>query len=248
MIIAAAQFTSEPGSVEANARRMAADVREAAGHGARITTFAELALTGYELELLTKNPSLLVTPDDPRLEPIRAACRETSTAAVVNCAASPSNSADGPSGNLPTITSFVFGQDGGLLTRYDKQHLYEAEGEIFSPGTGDGRFELDGVRFALATCFDNHFPELAERAARDKCQIYLASSLYWKGNGERERTAVYPSLAKDHGLYVALANHVGRSGPYDGCGLSAVWAPDGTTMAEAAPDRPGSALADVLTQ
>ncbi|WP_274557951.1 carbon-nitrogen hydrolase family protein [Streptomyces spiramyceticus] len=242
MIVAAAQFTSEPGSVEANARRMAADVREAAGRGARITVFPELALTGYELELLTKDPSLLVTPEDPRLEPIRAACRETSTAAVVNCAAPTHGAA------LPAITSFVFGQDGALLTRYDKQHLYEAESEVFSPGTGDGRFELDGVRFALATCFDNHFPELAKRAAADKCEIYLASSLYWKGNGERERTAVYPSLAKDHGLYVALANHVGRSGPYVGCGLSAVWAPDGTTTAEAATDRPGLALADVLTR
>ncbi|WP_308296210.1 carbon-nitrogen hydrolase family protein [Streptomyces sp. ISL-96] len=114
MLVAAAQFTSEPGSVDANARRMAAYVRKAAGRGARVTVFAELALTGYELE---------------------------------------------------------------LLTRYDKQHLYEQEREVFAPGTGDGRFELDGVRFALATCFDNHFPEVAERAADDKCLVYLASSL-----------------------------------------------------------------------
>lgn len=242
MIVAAAQFTSEPGSVDANARRMAAYVRGAAGHGARVTVFAEMALTGYELELLAQDPSLLVTPDDPRLEPVRAACRETATAAVVNCAAP---ATDG--GDRPAIASFVFGPDGGLLTRYDKQHLYENERDVFVPGTGDGRFELDGVRFALATCFDSHLPELAERAAADKCLIYLASSLYGKGNGERERLAIYPVRAKDHGLYVALANHVGRTGPYDACGLSTVWGPDGTALAEAASDGAGLALADVPT-
>ncbi|MBT2398792.1 carbon-nitrogen hydrolase family protein [Streptomyces sp. ISL-100] len=240
MLVAAAQFTSEPGSVDANARRMAAYVREAAGRGARVTVFAELALTGYELELLTPGSSLLVTPGDPRLEPVLAACRETATAAVINCAA---RSADG--GERPTIASFVFGPDGGLLTRYDKQHLYEQEREVFTPGAGDGRFELDGVRFALATCFDNHFPEVAERAAEDKCRAYLASSLYWRGNGERERLAVYPSRARDHGLYVVLANHVGPAGPNDGCGLSAVWGPDGTVLAEAAPGEAGLVLADV---
>lgn len=241
MIVAAAQFTSEAGSIDANARRMAAYVREAAELGARVTAFAELALTGYELELLARDPSLLVTPDDPRLEPVRAACRETATAAVVNCAAP---TADG--GDRPAITSFVFGPDGALLTRYDKQHLYEGEREIFAAGRGHGRFALDGVRFALATCFDNHFPAVAERAAADKCRIYLASSLYWRGNGEQERVAVHPALAKGNGLYVVLANHVGQAGAYDGCGLSAVWGPDGTRLAEAAADRPGLALADVL--
>ncbi|MET9519008.1 carbon-nitrogen hydrolase family protein [Streptomyces sp. NPDC002994] len=242
MLVAAAQFTSEPGSVEANALRMAAYVREAARRGVRVTVFAELALTGYELELLTQDPSLLVTPDDPRLAPVRAACRETATAAVVNCAAP-----DTDGGDRPAIASFVFGPDGALLTRYDKQHLYENERELFSAGATDGRFELDGVRFALATCFDNHFPEVAERAAAHKCRIYLASSLYGKGNGERERLATYPVRAKDHGLYVVLANHVGEAGPYDGCGLSAVWGPDGTALAEAAPGEAGLVPADVPT-
>ncbi|GGX01520.1 carbon-nitrogen hydrolase family protein [Streptomyces chryseus] len=242
MIVAAAQFTSEPGSVRANARRTAAYVRQAAERGARLTVFAELALTGYEPDLIARDPSLLVTPDDPRLEPVVAACRETATAAVVNCAAP---SADG--GGRPAIASFVLGPDGTPLTRYDKRHLYEGEREVFAPGTGEGRFELHGVRFSLATCFDNHFPQLAARAAADRCAVHLASSLYGRGNGERERLAVHPALARDHGLYVVLANHVGRAGPWEGCGLSAVWNPDGTTAAEAAPDAPGLVVADVPT-
>ncbi|MGW7051271.1 carbon-nitrogen hydrolase family protein [Streptomyces sp. NPDC054887] len=242
MIVAAAQFTSVAGSVGANARRMAGYVREAAARGAQLTVFAELALTGYEPELIARDPSLLVTAGDPRLEPVAAACRETATAALVNCAAP---AVDG--GDRPAITSFVVGPDGTPLARYDKQHLYESEREVFAPGAGDGRFELDGVRCATATCFDNHFPELAERAAADACTLYLASSLYGRGDGERERLAVYPALAKDHGLYVVLANHVGPAGTYDACGLSAVWGPDGTAVAEAARDEAGLVLAEVPT-
>ncbi|WP_434589079.1 carbon-nitrogen hydrolase family protein [Streptomyces sp. A5-4] len=234
MIIAAAQFTPEPGSVEANTHRMADFVREAAGRGARITVFGELTVSGYELELLTEDPTLLMTPDDPRLEPIVAACRETATAAVVNCAAR-------AAGDLPAITTFVFGPGGELLTRYDKQHLHGVENKLFTAGTADGRFELDGVRFALATCFDNSFPELAERAVAADCRVYLASSLH----DALDRLEVYPARAKDHGLYVVFANHVGQSGPYAACGLSGLWGPDGAVLATAAPDTAGLVLGEV---
>ncbi|MFI0979193.1 carbon-nitrogen hydrolase family protein [Streptomyces sp. NPDC021093] len=233
MRIAVAQFTSRPADVAANAAVMADLVREAGAAGARITVFPELALSGYELESLAADPTLWTAPDDPRLDPVRDACRAAGTAAVVNCAA------DG------SLTSHVYGPDGELLARYAKQHLHTGEDEVFRAGTGDGRFELDGVRFALATCFDNHFPELAERAAADDCTVYLASSLYGRGNGEREIAAVYPALAKDFGLYVALANHVGRAGPYDACGRSAVWGPDGTLLAQADARTPGLTVADV---
>ncbi|MEV0096957.1 carbon-nitrogen hydrolase family protein [Streptomyces sp. NPDC050738] len=241
MIISAAQFTCEPGGVAANARVMARFVREAAGEGSALLGFAELALTGYELELLAGDPGLWAQADDPRIDPVREACGETGVVAVVNCAA-PSPAGDG---SRPAITSYVYGRDGALVTRYDKQHLYESERGLFAAGAVDGRFEVGGVRVALATCFDNHFPELAERAAADGCGVYMASSLYGRGNGERERDTVYPALAKANGLYVALANHVGRAGPYDGCGLSAVWGPDGAVRAEASATLPGLVSARV---
>ncbi|MDJ0462946.1 carbon-nitrogen hydrolase family protein [Streptomyces sp. H27-C3] len=236
MIIAAAQFRPEPGAVEANAHQMADFVREAAGRGARVTVFGELTLSGYELGLLAEDPTLLVTPDDPRLEPVVAACRETATAAVLNCAAH-------TEGELPAITTFVFGPGGELLTRYDKQHLHGVENEVFAAGAVDGRFELDGVRFALATCFDNSFPELAERAAAADCRVYLASSLH----DELDRLEVYPARARDHGLYVVFANHVGQSGPYAACGLSGLWGPDGTALASATPDTACLVLGEVAT-
>jgi predicted amidohydrolase len=46
-------------------------------------------------------------------------------------------------------------------------------------------------------------------------------------------------------MYVVLANHVGPAGPWTGCGGSAVWAPDGTVMAEADESGPRLLVADL---
>ncbi|GHF43221.1 carbon-nitrogen hydrolase family protein [Streptomyces morookaense] len=223
MIIAAAQFTARPCDIGANTARMAGFVTEAGEQSASLVVFGELAVTGYELEAVAADPGrLTLGPDDPRLAPVRDACRAAGVAAVVNC----------PGPGL-TISSYVYGPDGALLAHYDKQHVTETElAAGFVAGKVDGRFVLDGVRFGLATCYDAHFPDLAERAAADKCRVLLASSLYGKGGGVTERMTVFPALAADNGLSVLLANHTGPAGPYDACGLSGVWGPDGAVLAE----------------
>ncbi len=234
MRTATAQFSALPGDVAANVTTMSSFVREAATSGARLTVFAELAVSGYELGLLAAAPGLWMSgPDDPRLDPVRAACRETGTVAVVNCA------------SRGRLVTFVYGADGAPLTTYAKRRLFEGEREVFAAGTAPGRCTLDGVRIALATCFDNHFPELAREAVEDGCELWLASSLYGTGSGEEERAAVHPGLARDFGLPVVLANHVGPAGAWTGCGRSAVWGAGGELLAEAPADAPGLAVADV---
>ncbi|MGW2597713.1 carbon-nitrogen hydrolase family protein [Streptomyces klenkii] len=226
MIIAAAQFTARPCDIEANAARMAAFVTEAGERGAALVVFAELAVTGYELDaIVAAGDGLLLDAGDPRLAPVREACRAAGVAAVVN---GPGRAAGGP-----TISSFVYGPDGAPLARYDKVHVTETERAAgFVPGAGEGRFTLDGVGFGHVICYDAHFPECAARAAADGCRVLVASSLYGRGGGARERMEIFPALARDNGLHVLLANHYGPSGPYDACGLSAVWAPDGSVLAE----------------
>ncbi|MFJ9414271.1 nitrilase-related carbon-nitrogen hydrolase [Streptomyces sp. NPDC101227] len=229
MIIAAAQFASVPGDIGANAAQMAALITEAAGRGAGLVVFAELALTHYDLAAIAGDPeAMAVTHDDARLAPVREACRASGVAAVVNA---PGRGADG---SPPTIASFVYGPDGALLTRYDKRHLFGAEKEVFSPGTEDGRFWLGGVRFALATCNDNNFPEVAARAVADNCRVYLASSFH----GTAERVDRYADLARETGLLVLLANGVGVGSPGPACGRSGTWLPSGERVATAAPDGP----------
>ncbi|MBP2581998.1 D-alanyl-D-alanine dipeptidase [Streptomyces sp. PvR006] len=236
MIVAATQFAPVAGDIAANVRTVAEMVRAAGAEGARVVVFAELCLSGYEPSLIRDTPDLVLTEDDPRLEPVREACRAVSAAAVVN---GPVRTADG----RPAVTTLVVGPEGELLARYDKQHLYGIEQEVFAPGTADGRFALDGVRFATATCYDNRFPELAERAAADTCAVYLASSVLGADNDSFE--TVYPVRARDFGLYVVLGNVLGANEDGVGGGAAGVWGPDGGRIADAGPDEPGFVLAEV---
>ncbi|MFC9338338.1 carbon-nitrogen hydrolase family protein [Streptomyces sp. NPDC057020] len=236
MIVAATQFAPVAGDIAANVRTVADMVRAAGAEGARVVVFAELCLSGYEPTLIRDTPDLVLTEDDARLEPVREACRAVSAAAVVN---GPVRTADG----RPAVTTLVVGPEGELLARYDKQHLYGIEREVFAPGTADGRFTLDGIRFATATCCDNRFPELAERAAADTCAVYLASSVLGADNDSFE--TVYPVRARDFGLYVVLGNVLGANEDGVGCGAAGAWGPDGGRIADAGPDKAGFVLAEV---
>ncbi|MEU2873601.1 carbon-nitrogen hydrolase family protein [Streptomyces olivoreticuli] len=239
MIIAAAQFSSRALDIEANVARMAGFVTEAGERGVSVVVFAELAVTGYELEAIVADQDRLTTaPDDPRLAPVRDACRAARVTAVVNCAGR-------RTGTGPTISSYVYGPDGELLTRYDKQHVTDSEtAQGFVRGAVDGSFTLDGVGFGLAICYDAHFPETGADAAKAGCGVLLLSSLYGE-SGPESRSTVFPELARANGLYVLLANHSGRSGPYEGCGLSGVWEPSGAVATVAAGREEGLVLAEV---
>ncbi|WP_030410493.1 carbon-nitrogen hydrolase family protein [Streptomyces sp. NRRL S-1448] len=239
MKIATAQFTCVPADISANVRQMASLTDEARGQGAELVVFPELALTGYELEAVLARRDLWVQADDPRLDAVRA----SGVASVVNCVAPADGAPTG--GERPAIETLVFGADGELVTTYRKQHLFEHEQDVFQAGRRDGRFELGGLRFALATCFDNHFSELVSRGADDGCQVHLASSLYGTGGGVEELATVYPGIAKNFNLYVVMANHVGPAGQWTGCGRSALWAPGGALLAQADAETPMVVTAEV---
>ncbi|MER7396307.1 nitrilase-related carbon-nitrogen hydrolase [Streptomyces sp. NPDC000151] len=234
MILAAAQFTPVPLDAAANATRMAGLITEAANRGAGLVAFAELALTGYELDAIAAAPERYAyAPDDPALAPIAAACRATATAAIVGCPA------PAPDGTL-TLTSYVYGPDGALLTRYDKRHLYGPEKAVFAPGRADGRCTLGGLRIALATCYDTAHPEVWDRAAADGCGVLVASAFH----GTAERVGEYAAAAREHRLHVLLANGLGPGSPGPACGLSGAWSPEAGRLADAGPEE-GLVLADL---
>ncbi|WP_063763010.1 carbon-nitrogen hydrolase family protein [Streptomyces rimosus] len=239
MIVAAAQFPPVALDIEANAARTAELITEAAGRGAELVVFAELGLTGYELDAIPADSERCVlAPDDPRLAPVRDACRAAGVAAVINGPGrGPSGTADGM-----TITTFVYGPDGALLTRYDKHHLHGRENGLFTAGpTAGGRFTFRGLEFALATCYDNAFPEVAEQAAADGCHVYLASAFH---DSMETCTQRYAARARDNGLDVLLANGTGPMSEGTGCGHSGIWAADGACLAHIS-DGTGLAVAEV---
>ncbi|MFJ3220360.1 carbon-nitrogen hydrolase family protein [Kitasatospora sp. NPDC086801] len=228
--IAAVQAQAVAGDVPANAAQAAELIREAAAAGARLVLFAEKFLSGYEPELIRTDPlKYAVQPGDPRLAPIAEACRETGTAAIVGAAAQV--------GDDLRVSALVLGPDGGLGTRYDKQHLFRTERDYYRPGAAGCTLELDGWRLGLGVCYDSGFPEHARAAALDGCHAYLVGALFSVGHGRHESRTWFPARALDNTLYTVLANHIGHTGGWHTCGGSAVWAPDGRLLAEASEDR-----------
>ncbi|MDX6743906.1 carbon-nitrogen hydrolase family protein [Actinocorallia sp. A-T 12471] len=227
-----AQITALPGDVTGNAHAAAQTVKEAADAGAALAVFPELSLIGYDLALLA-DPTLVITADDARLDPVREAARETGVTAVV------SGAYRHPGGGL-WIAALAAKPDGTLLPQ-GKRHLHGPERDVFDPAPQGPLLDVHGWRVALAVCYDAGVPAHAADAARQGAEVYAASVLYDRAE-ERRFDVHLASRAMDHRMYAVAANYAGGPGAglgpgWESCGGSGAWAPDGRrlTAAGAAP-------------
>lgn len=239
LTIAAGQASCAALDIPANVAAAAALVRRAADQGAQLLVLPELFLTGYELSgIVADVRTYPLSPTDPRLDPLSTACADTRTAVV---AGAPSRAPE--SGEL-YISALVLGRDGRFVAQYDKQHPTATERLAgVSPGRSGCTLSLDGWRLGLGICSDSAYPEHARAAALDGCHAYLVGAMFDQGHGAHRRATIFPARAMDNTSYVLLANHSGPSGPYHGCGHSAVWNPDGTVLVDAGRTDPGTATA-----
>jgi 5-aminopentanamidase len=239
LTVAAGQAPCIALDVPANVAIAADLVRRAADQGADLLVLPELFLTGYELPAIAASPqTYLLSPTDVRLDPLAGACAQTRTAVVVG------GPVRDPGSGALHISALVLGRDGRFATRYDKQHVDPAERAAgFRPGSRGCTLTVDGWRLGLGICWDSSYPEHARAAALDGCHAYLVGAMFGQGRGEHKRATLGPARALDNAGYVAFANHSGPSGPYHGCGRSAVWDPNGTLLVDAGTAEPGLATA-----
>ncbi|MFI8631720.1 carbon-nitrogen hydrolase family protein [Microbacterium sp. NPDC077663] len=122
----------------------------------------------------------------------------------------------------------------GVVARYRKLHLYDAfgqresdwvePGEIESPET----FEVDGIRFALMTCYDLRFPEVARTLADTGAHVVLVAAEWVRGPLKEDHwRTLLQARAIENTLYVAGADHP----PPLGVGHSLVIDPLGVPVA-----------------
>ena len=71
----------------------------------------------------------------------------------------------------------VFTADGRTFSPYTKIHLVEPElAKGIVPGTGATAFEVNGIRFGAAICFDYYFPELFVQYAKQRVDVMIVVS------------------------------------------------------------------------
>lgn len=211
--VAAAQPACTARDVAGNAQAHARAVRLAR---ARVVVFPELSLTGYELD------ADCVAPDDSAFAPIVDACAATGSLALVGAPVR-----DGT------------GQEFIAMLR-----ISAAEAVRFQPGPGPAVLHVDAWRIGLGICKDTGTKQHVAAVAALAVDGYVAGLVH-RPEDLPEQRARGTRIARACRAWVAFASFAGPTG--DGytetAGGSAVWTPDGVTVADAGPAVGGTARA-----
>ena len=122
----------------------------------------------------------------------------------------------------------------GLVAHYRKLHLYDAFGQresdwVEAGDLGDPQtFDVAGVRFALMTCYDLRFPEVARVLADTGAHVILVAAEWVRGPlKEHHWRTLMHARAIENTLWLAGADHP----PPLGVGHSLIIDPQGVQVA-----------------
>ncbi|HEY7042569.1 MAG TPA: carbon-nitrogen hydrolase family protein [Nocardioidaceae bacterium] len=220
--VAAVQAESRAGDVRHNVAIAARWVAKAAAEDAPLVVLPELFLPGYDPKTLREDPDGCdVTVDDPRLGPLSEAAASAGVTLVVGASVR--------EGERRLLSALVFSTTGDIAATYAKQHLWDAERGIFTPGTHGTSLVFRGWDLGLGICYDGCFPEHARAATDAGALVYVCPSAYVVGS-EHRRDVYYAARAIDNGIYVVFAGLVGPCGELEFSGGTAVYDPQGRTL------------------
>lgn len=148
-------------------------------------------------------------------------------------------------------TAVVLGRDGAIVGRYRKMHIPDDPGFYekfyFTPGDlGFLSFSTEAGKVGVLICWDQWFPEAARLTALAGAEIlFYPTAIGWLPTEPpavaRAQRAAWQLIQRGHavanGVYVAVANRVGREGKLKFWGTSFVAAPSGEIIAQAGQER-----------
>jgi predicted amidohydrolase len=150
--------------------------------------------------------------------------------------------------------AFVIGQDGGLLARYDKLHLFDVdlpngetwrESNTFTGGVEAVAVDIPHARLGVAICYDVRFPYLFRALADAGCSILSAPACFTKQTGEAHWNVLQRARAIENGAFMISAAQAGvHEDGRETYGHSIIVDPWGKVLAEAG-DEPGIIMADI---
>ena len=178
---------------EANLKRIRSCVEAAVAGGARVVVFPEAVMARFGRPLRPVAEPV----DGPWATAVAAIAAEHDAVVVAGMFT--------PDGERVRNTLLVTGR--GLHLGYDKIHLYDAfgfaESDTVAPGSAPVTFELDGVTYGVATCYDVRFPELFRALADAGADVVLLPASWGAGPGKREQWEVLVrARALDSGCWV----------------------------------------------
>jgi predicted amidohydrolase len=216
--VAAIQLASVPGEVERNLERLAVLAREHAA-GADLIVAPELFASGYDLELMAREPALAEPLDGPTVAAATALAGELDATLAVGLL---------ERAGAAVYDSLVVADAGGVIACYRKTHLYPPETAHFGAGEELVVTPTEAGRLGLMICFEHAFPEVATALALGGAQVLAIPSAVPRGY-EHLMVLRTRARAQDNQLFAIACNLAG--GPF--CGRSLIAGPDGAVLAEA---------------
>ena len=248
--VAAIQAHSQFGKPEANREKLAALVRQAAEHGARVIVLPETAISGYlsdDLERTWQLPGHNISRGlhgvDPRAtaETVPGPSSEFfgKLAAELNVyVTAPLLEIDRKTGFCYN-TSLLFGPSGKMLIHYRKRNpwLWAERGWAAAGDRGNPVVDTEFGRLGLLICYDIH--EQAAIMSRLKVDTLLYSIAWVEDEGSDWFEKRLPAIARQTGMNIVAANWTVPKEPapsWFGYGQSRIIDCTGTTLAKAAND------------
>jgi predicted amidohydrolase len=234
MKICAVQLRLIAGDIAANLLKHIRCVEVAAAHGAELIYFSELSLTAYEPSLAK---TLAMTSVDIRL----AVFQQLSDAHNLTIAAGLPLKRDddvqiGMVWYAPKVSCRV----------YAKQQLHSSELAYFVGGDNQLVIAANDHNIVPAICYESLQSSHADNAAKLGADIYLASVA--KSASVLDKAMPhYPLVARQHNMFVMMANSVGVCDNWNSVGQSAAWGRDGALLAQMDSESEGWVMLDTLT-
>lgn len=154
--------------------------------------------------------------------------------------------------------AFIFGPDGGLLTTYDKIHMFDVdldngerwrESNTYEPGISSPVVETVDAKVGVAICYDVRFPEVFRRQALAGAEILTAPACFTRQTGQAHWHVLMRARAIENASFMISAAQGGSH--EDGrttFGHSIIVDPWGNVLADSENDEPGFISAKIDLQ
>ncbi|AFK04765.1 Nitrilase/cyanide hydratase and apolipoprotein N-acyltransferase [Emticicia oligotrophica DSM 17448] len=217
MKICLAQIQSYRGEIEKNIQKHVNCIVKAIEMKADFIFFPELSISSYEPTLAR---TLATTPTDKRFDIFQMLSNQSN---ITICIGAPLLQALGVS-----ISMLIF-QKNLPLKVYSKQILHADELPYFVTCNDEVLISQENNLIAPAICFESLLEKHAEKAAKAKANLYIAS-VAKSTKGLEKAYNHYPKIAQCFNLTVLMCNSVGPAEDFVAKGQSAVWLSNGEVL------------------
>jgi N-carbamoylputrescine amidase len=233
----AVQMNARLGEVEGNLEQIETWARRAAGEGAALICFPELAISGHWCagDVWDVAEPVPGGPSCRRLEELAADLGCLLSVGIAEREA-----------QIAYNTQMIVGPE-GFVGKQRKLHMSADEYFHFRTGGRVNVIDTELGRVGIGICYDTAFPETARIAAVSGAEVYLAPHAarcgQWTDDVDKQRKKVasgkhqarltFSSRAYDNGMYVIYCNQAGPAGDdTNHCGGILVVDPHGEVIAE----------------